>query len=462
MKHFESKTALFFSLFCSKILFYNERIVIFVYPKRLYISHMNYTCLFRRFFLLLLCGAAGFANAAERNSVITISGKVIDAAHRRSKPIDGATVQLSGIDITTITNQDGVFLLKVPLYAPFSHIEIKQVGYSNLTVKAEDIDLNRQNVFALEPCAPYAEVPDEEGVESEPVSPEYLIERALVYIGQNYVRESTAKIAFYRESVKKKREYLSLAEAILDISKASYSSFSPDLIRLYKARKITGHKEADTLLFKFESGIPAIMSMDMVKRRDLFFDKANSEWYNYQRVGTTGFDNRRHYIVAFDQASSLREMLYRGEVYIDAENYAVTRIKFELNVEDSPAAAQLFMRKQPDGARIKVTEAAYLVDFRKDENGYSFHSARLDVKYRCKWKGRAIASTYAVRAEMIVTNEVDQHLVVRDNMIQIHAGDILIEKIGDFEDAGFWDAYNIIEPDKTIGEATKKLLKRKR
>ena len=416
---------------------------------------MNFTCFINRFLVLsLLCVIVGFANASERNSVITISGKVVDASHRRAKPLGGATIQLLGVNISTVTNRDGVFRLKVPLYAPSLHIEIKQPGYSNLTVKAEDVDLNKQNVFRLEPCK---EVPDKE--DAEPVSPEYLIDKALEYIGQNYTKESTAKIAFYRESVKKKRKDLSFAEAILDISKASYASFLPDLIRLYKGRKITDHKAVDTLLFKFKGGIPAIMSMDMVKRRDVFFDKENKAWYNYQFAGTTCFDNRLHYIVSFNQAPDVSEILYRGEVYIDAENYAVTRVKFKMNVEDVPAASHLFMRKKPDGARIKITEAAYLVDFKKDENGYSFYSARLDIKYRCKWKGKAIASTYAVGAELIVTNEVDQHLVVRDDMIQVHAGDVLTEKTGDFEDAGFWDAYNIIEPDKQITKATKKLLK---
>ena len=430
-------------------MFYKERIFIFVLPNFILILNMNNISFFNRFFVLLLfCIAAGFTNAVEQSNVITISGKVIDASQRRSKPLSRATIQLSGINISTITNQDGVFLLKVPLYTPFSHIEIKHIGYSTLIVKAEDIDLNKQNIFRLNSHA------------DKPVSAEYLIDRALEYINSNYTNESTAKIAFYRESVKKKRKYLSLAETILDISKTSYASFLPDLIRLYKGRKITDYEMKDTLLFKFEGGIPAIMSMDMVKRRDVFFDKGNREWYNYQLIGTTHLDYRLHYIVSFNQAIDVPEILYRGEVYIDAENYAIARVKFNMNVENNPrAASDFFVQNNPDGVKIKVTEAAYLVDFKKDDNGYSFHSAQLDIKYRCKWKKKAISSTYSVAAEIIITNEVDQHLVIRDNLLQVHAKDVLAEKTGDFEDADFWDAYNIIEPDKQVTKAIEKLLK---
>jgi len=358
---------------------------------------------------------------------------------------------LPGANISTITNSDGVFILKIPLYVSFTHLEIKHIGYSTLTIKAEDIDLNKQNRFILT-----AEPGKDATV---PLPPDELIGRALENIKQNYAASQAAKVAFYREQIKKKRKNRALTEVVLDINKASYSSMSPDLVRLYRGRKITDYKPADTLLFKFKGGIIGLMSMDIAKQRELFFNQELKEEYKYKFEGMTHFDGRPHYIISFNESSDAGNMLYRGKIYLDSENYAVTRVAFNLNVDNFPDATQFFVREQPKGVKIDIAEAAYQIDFRNSDNGYTFHHGQLEIKYRCKWDKKAIRSTYTIAAELIVTNEVEQHLVVRDNLIQVHAGDILVEKIEDFESKGFWGAYNIIEPDGAIEKAKSKLLR---
>jgi len=431
-------------------LLYQERMVIFVTPNVMMISRMKTFRFFTRFLVLLLFGfVTEPAMAVGTDDYITISGKAVESS--RKKALCQATVQLPGANISTITNSDGVFVLKIPLYIPFTHLEIKHIGYSTLTVNAEDIDLNKQNRFVL------TAEPDKEV--SVFLPPDELIGLALENIKQNYAAAQAAKVAFFREQVKKKRKNRALTEVVLDINKASYSSMSPDLVRLYRGRKITNYKPADTLLFKFKGGIIGLMSMDIAKQRELFFNQDLEEEYKYKLEGMTSFDGQPHYIISFNQSSTTPDMLYRGKIYLDAENYAVTRVVFNMNVENLPDAARFFIREQPKGVKIDITEAAYQIDFRNSDNGYTFHHGRLELKYRCKWDKKAIRSTYTIAAELIVTNEVDQHLVVRDNLIQVHAGDILAEKIEDFENNAFWGAYNIIEPDGSIEKATTKLLR---
>jgi len=417
------------------------------------ISRMKTFHFFTRFLVLLLFGfATEMAMAVGTDDYITISGKAVESS--RKKALCQATVQLPGVNISTITNSDGVFMLKIPLYIPFSHLEIKHIGYSTLTINAEDIDLNKQNRFVL---TAENEKPDKDAPDSLP--PDELIGRALENIKQNYAATQAAKVAFFREQVKKKRKNRSLTEVVIDINKASYSSMSPDLVRLYRGRKVTNYKPADTLLFEFKGGITSLMSMDIAKQRELFFNQELKEEYKYQLEGITSFDGHPHYIISFNELSNAPNMLYRGKIYLNAENYAVTRVVFNMNIENLPDAAQIFIREQPEGAKIDITEAAYQIDFRNSDNGYTFHHGRLELKYRCKWDKKAIRSTYSIAAELIVTNEIDQHLVVRDNLIQVHAGEILTEKIEDFENKAFWGAYNIIEPDGSIEKATTKLLR---
>jgi hypothetical protein len=57
--------------------------------------------------------------------------------------------------------------------------------------------------------------------------------------------------AFYRETIKKNRSYVSLSEAIVDILKQPYASFRQDQAELYKSRKQTDYKKLDTLVLQF-------------------------------------------------------------------------------------------------------------------------------------------------------------------------------------------------------------------
>ncbi|HCM22492.1 MAG TPA: hypothetical protein DIC46_17350, partial [Porphyromonadaceae bacterium] len=62
-------------------------------------------------------------------------------------------------------------------------------------------------------------------------------------------------VAFYRESIKKRSQYISLSEAVLDIYKAPYTSFGDDLAKIYIGRKASDMSVRDTLLLRFQGGI---------------------------------------------------------------------------------------------------------------------------------------------------------------------------------------------------------------
>ena len=414
---------------------------------------MKFACFSYRIVLLFfLSTIAGGIAAADKDNFISISGKVVEGT--RQKPVGQASVQLFGSNISTVTNNDGIFILNIPLNTVFTRLEIKRIGYSNRIVNAEAIALDKQNLFVLAP-----ETAGDNKAELPAVSAEYLVEQAQKHIGRNYGKESLAKIAFYRESVKKGARNLSLAEVVLDVEKASYSSFDPDLVRLYKGRKITDYRTKDTSLVKFKGGIISLMMMDMVKKRQLFLDESHREMYDYKLEGTAYSDNRLHYIVSFNPRSGANEAFYRGKVYIDAENYAVSRVEFNMNVRDYPGVAEYFIHEKPSKVKVKAPEASYIIDFRNIDGDYTLYYAKMNVTYRCKQKGNWITPTYTAGAEMVITDEVDQPLVIRDNLVRVHANSILTEKTEDLENKDYWNGYNIIEPDKQVGKAIEQLVR---
>ena len=67
--------------------------------------------LFLSLFLLL-----SFAHAQEPVSFMQLSGKVLDGA--TGKPLHYASVNLSGTNVSNVTNSEGVFALKVSATTP--------------------------------------------------------------------------------------------------------------------------------------------------------------------------------------------------------------------------------------------------------------------------------------------------------------------------------------------------------
>ena len=62
--------------------------------------------------------------------------------------------------------------------------------------------------------------------------------------------------AFYRETVQKRRRYISVSEAVIDVYKTSYATreAANDRVQLQKGRRLLSQKTSDTLAVKVVGG----------------------------------------------------------------------------------------------------------------------------------------------------------------------------------------------------------------
>jgi len=80
-----------------------------------------------------------------------------------------------------------------------------------------------------------------------------IVKNGLQEIHENYNKDPEMQVGFYRETVKQNRNYVAVAEAVLDVYKSSYSSVvDNDRVRIYKGRKSEDLKKMDTLMFKLQ------------------------------------------------------------------------------------------------------------------------------------------------------------------------------------------------------------------
>ena len=77
--------------------------------------------------LLVICSCAGLF--AQEQDSRTFSARVVDRTSK--EPVLFATVQLEGSALSTLTDEDGVFSLEVPVGRPSekSYLTINYVGY---------------------------------------------------------------------------------------------------------------------------------------------------------------------------------------------------------------------------------------------------------------------------------------------------------------------------------------------
>ena len=86
--------------------------------------------------------------------------------------------------------------------------------------------------------------------------------------------------------------YISLVEAVLDVYKASYRSYSNDQARIYIGRKATDISPRDTVLLKFQGGISDALMLDIAKNPEIVFGTDASE-YSFHIDGLINIDNKR-------------------------------------------------------------------------------------------------------------------------------------------------------------------------
>ncbi|HNZ62397.1 MAG TPA: carboxypeptidase-like regulatory domain-containing protein, partial [Paludibacteraceae bacterium] len=163
------------------------------------------------------------------------SGKIVDAKNGDVLPF--ATLSVEGSNMTTVSNSEGEFSLKIPKEIQDKTITVSYIGYKNKIVRISELKQEKSRI-ALEPMM--VSLPEVSVISK---NAEDLIAEVLDRRFKNYPDQELMMTAFYRETIKKNRSYVSLSEAIVDILKQPYASFRQDQAELYKSRKQTDYKK---------------------------------------------------------------------------------------------------------------------------------------------------------------------------------------------------------------------------
>jgi len=381
---------------------------------------------------------------------VEFSGKIVDVKNGDVLPF--ATLSVEGSNITTVSNSEGEFSLKIPKEFQDKTLTVSYIGYKNKILKISELKQENSRI-TLEPMI--VSLPEINVISTDA---ENLVLSVLENRYKNYPEEELLMTAFYRETIKKNRSYVSLSEAIVDILKQPYSSFRQDQAELYKSRKQSDYKKMDTLVFKLMGGPYNSLYMDVMKNPDYLFTESILDNYEFSFDRTTYIDHQLIYIVNFKQRPFVNIPLYYGKLYIDAESLALRSAIFHLDLTDKEKSASMLIRKKPLNAKVFLTNASYRMDYIEKDGKWYYNYSRIELDFKIDWKRKLFNSNYYTVVEMAVTNweKATEEKKLKN---KLRPTVIIADEASGFSDPEFWGSYNVIEPEKPIESAIKKIQK---
>jgi hypothetical protein len=415
-------------------------------------------CLQFIFLLLIVFWCSGLKAADNLKNVpdslnyTQYKGSVIDMESRKS--LGFATLTLEGTNLSTVANSDGEFSFKVPVLKTEGNVIVSYLGHKDKVIPLSSLKPEK-NKIELELLTVTLST-----INVHPKDPDLLIRSIMNRRGENFSNDQNKMIVFYRETIKKNKTYVSLSEAVLDLYKQPCLSSRADQIELSKGRKNTDYTRLDTITFKLQGGPYTSVMLDIMKNPEMIFTEDMMGNYEFTIENVSKIGERLMYVIDFKQREFVKEPLYFGKLYVDTESLAIISATFSLNVTDKYAASDLFIRKKPMGAKVYPTEATYQVNYREKDGKWFFGYSRAEIVFKIEWKKRLFNTHYASTIEMAVTDWTKSPVKNAKPTDRLKPYVVMMEEVSGFADPEFWGIYNVIEPEKPIEQAIKKIQRR--
>lgn len=407
-------------------------------------------------FLIVFCVPSALMAQESDTEIVTIQGVIRDKESRQV--IYNANIAVVGSNIGTVSNADGVFVLKVPKGELDDGLLVSHVGYLNSRITMESITQQEEQLkIWLRPSTEWLYEVNVYGGD-----PRDLVKQAIEKIEANYADRDNMYRAFYRETVQKGRRYIGVAEAVMDVYKTEYRfrDIFRDRSQLLRGRRLVSQRAKDTLSVKLAGGPVTPVYLDVVKNADELLSINQLDNYLFLMDKPTSLDNRMQYVVAFYPQKSLNYALYIGKLYIDQSTLSFTRVEFEMDLSNRAKATNTILQKKPLSLRFRPLEVSYVVTYRQQNGKTYLNYIRNNIRFKCDWKKRLFSSTYTTTSEVVMVDRDEAPVNGIKSRNSFKRTQVFDDIVDEYWDPDYWKDYNIIEPTESLDTAVKKLRKR--
>ena len=400
--------------------------------------------------VLALVFSSLITTSVSAKDIPTIKGSVVDS--KSGDRLVFANITLKNTFLSTVSNSEGHFSLKLPNYSKNDTIVITYLGYETLEVPVSELINNRRNILHLKPT--FVSLEEVNIISFDPLD---ILDQVIERKSENYPVDPMIMTAFYREIIKRKRTYVSISEAVVDVHKQSYITQRKDRLRLLKGRESQDVSKMDTLVFKLQGGPYTSINIDIMKNPDAIISKDMRKVYDFTVEGATKIDEELYYIIRFQQKPLVAAPWFYGRIYVHAQSMAISSIAFNLNVSNKLASSRLFVRKKPMGAEVIPELASYLIKYKQQDGMWYFSYSRSETIFKIDWDKKLFNTVYSATIEMASTDFSETGIADFKASDRLKLTSIMADEINGFSDVNFWGEYNIIEPEQPIERAIHKI-----
>lgn len=385
----------------------------------------------------------------DTTASVIISGTVFDELSR--KPIQYVSVAIEGTSEGTITNGEGLFVMKLPHNRQQRNIRISHIGYKPYSLPVTLVRNQRIDIYLK------ADIVSLQEVVIRRVDPVEIVTNAIKNRKKNYSSEPYYLTTFYREGVLKNGNYINYAEAIFKVYKPALTQFlGVDQVSEVKSRKIVNVDQKDTLLMKLKGGISTCLSLDIAKSTPDFLELDEMDRYRYTLSDIVSYESNNAYAISFVQRAEVEEPLYTGTLFIDTDSLAILGAEFEINPAYISKAADYLITKNSRTHIVKPERFTYSISYRKMGDYYYTSHAKCDMQLKVRKKGRFFSNTYTAFLEMATCNIDTKNVTKFVKQETIHPQVVFLDAPYSY-DPDFWGDFNYIVPEEKLTEALKRI-----
>lgn len=448
--------------------------------------------LFKRSLFYLLLTSCLFQTAFSQD-FIRLRGRVVEEESKELIPF--VTVQIKGVALGTITEEDGRFAVKIPLMYANDTLIFSSVGYLKREVLMASLQEEIENEIILEI---YIEELDEvtvvRGRERDPLR---VLKKAIRKIKSNYPKKPFTYDAYYREQIVENGATIKFADAATTFQQSGYTGkrFKQSLANSFSINFRTGagtglltgglfglgdwgerlhdhfgHRTAsedrvkihdsraslnltkESMEANIEGGPLSTLSKDLVRYISHFMNKKEFKKYTFELYESPDEEGNWDYVVRFkpkkapatlekiqaDQARNRRISrtdILSGAVHIDQDSYAIKRITYSVE--------QNYRRHICNLQEMNIKHYGYEIDVKYKQTGKRWQLDQIKRIDEFIYKDTIKEQTtpYATITELFAINDRSELLTVsgQENFANVDAN-FLYDYPLEYNKE-FWDSY---------------------
>lgn len=377
-----------------------------------------------------------------------LEGNIIDMATRR--PLANASVSIKGTSIGSVANSNGDYRLSIPDSLSHQTIRFSHIGFQTKEVAIEVLKQQKCTIELQEYITTLQEIV------IRMTNPLQLLKEMQRRMKLNYPQTPYRETTFYREGVDNNDRFVRLSEGVFNIYKPQYLSHETEQVKLLKKRNISLENNKDSIVAKIKAGIEACMMLDIIKSSPDFMELPNND-YNYFSTGVTTIDNQTANTIYFEQKHNITDPLSCGELYVDADNYALLGAKFEINPRYVESATDIFVQRKSKYISITPQKISYNVSYKQIGDRYYVNYVRGDLNFKVKKKHKLFGTSHIHIWFEMATCNIDTVNVAKYNKDELISKTNIFNDTNYVYDADFWENMNVIPMENNISESIGKI-----